>query len=350
MSLQKKCFMSDVLIQVAHGEVRADTIVPGDRVMVRRSGIDSLEPVVWVGRSRIDLSRHAQPEMAAPIRIRAGALANHRPRRDLHLSPEHCLIINGRCIPVKLLVNGGSIRREHRSNPFVYYHLELEQHGALLAEGVEAESFLDTGDRCCFDNADEPRLLHPFFEVAATAERWRTDACAPLAIVPDEVAPLWRHLAERSERLGWQVPTPATVMDPDLHLLVDGRRIQPITDSGSRYVFMLPASATSVLLASRFCIPSDRMIADVRDTRRLGVRVSWISICSVNGERLFPADHPALQSGWSDAERDLHSIWRWTDGAAVIPWANVQGTTIVTVCCTPADPYPIYDEHVHLVA
>ncbi len=33
-----------------------------------------------------------------------------------------------------------------------YYHIELENHGVLLAEGLPAESYLDTGNRSSFVN------------------------------------------------------------------------------------------------------------------------------------------------------------------------------------------------------
>jgi hypothetical protein len=38
---------------------------------------------------------------------------------------------------------------------FTYYHVELESHELLLAEGVQAESFVDNIDRMNFHNWDE---------------------------------------------------------------------------------------------------------------------------------------------------------------------------------------------------
>ncbi len=67
--------------------------------------------------------------------------------------------------PSKLLVNGGSIVSERDHTQFTYYHIELERHGVLLAENTPSESYLDTGNRCLFDNADVPRQLYPSFEL-----------------------------------------------------------------------------------------------------------------------------------------------------------------------------------------
>jgi hypothetical protein len=344
------CFAAGTHILTADGERVIEAIQPGDMVTVLRDGQPVQEAVTWVGSSRIDLSRHAHPELAAPIRVMAGALAQNVPARDMLLSPEHCLVLNDRCVPVKLLVNGATIVREFPAEPFTYYHIELEKHGILLAEGAQSESYLDTGNRASFDNADAPKLLHPTFDVNPTSDRWKTDACAPLASVPDEVAPIWQTLAQRAADLGMTIPTPKLIENPDVHLIVDGKRLQPTSDRSNRFVFMVPAGATSVALASRFCIPADKMVPGVRDTRRLDVSVDWMAIRTTTAETILAADHPGLTSGWNDAETDGATTWRWTDGSAVIPWDGIEGSAVLTVRCAPVAEYPVYDEKLRLVA
>jgi hypothetical protein len=342
--------MEGARIRAARGDVRVETITPGDEVVVLRDGVETVEPVKWVGYMRVDIARHRHAEDVAPIHIRKDAIADNQPSTDLLVSPEHCLILDGLCVPAKLMVNGGSIFSERDHAPFTYYHIELERHGILLAENTPAESYLDTGNRSGFDNGDEPRQLHPRFMVNAGSERWLTDACAPLARVPDDVDPIWQRLAQRSEQLGYKVPSAQTVDDAGLHLMADGQIIQPVTDHDDRYVFTVPAGVKSVSLASRFCIPADRMIASQRDSRRLGVSVHWIAIRTDAGETILAADDPALQEGWNEPETDGKSVWRWTDGAASIPWDNVNGTAVLTVRCFPVAEYPVYDEHARLVA
>lgn len=344
------CLMNGVRVLTAYGETAVEDIKAGDTVIVLRGGREVPEPVVWVGHTHIDMARHAHAEKVAPIRVREGALAEHQPARDLMVSPEHCLIIEGLCVPAKLLVNGGSIVSERGHAPFTYYHLELERHGVLVAEGALVESYLDTGNRSFFDNAELPRQLHPVFSVNPSSERWLTDACAPLAQVPDQVEPIWHRLAQRSEAIGYPIPDVQTVNDAAVHVLADGRMIRPVSDDDARHVFMIPAGVTSVSLMSRFCIPSDKMIAAERDTRRVGVRVSWIAIRADGSETIIPADHPGLGEGWNDAERDGTIMWRWTDGAAVIPWQTLTTSGVLTVRCSPVDAYPIYDEMLALVA
>jgi hypothetical protein len=48
----------------------------------------------------------------------------------------------------------------------------------LLAEGLPAESYLDTGDRRNFDNGGAAVPVHPDF----SARMWEAMSCAPLVI------------------------------------------------------------------------------------------------------------------------------------------------------------------------
>jgi antigen 43 len=119
------CFASGGRIRAARGEVAIETLVAGEQVAVLRDGKQVLEPVKWVGYTYVDLSRHPHPEDVAPIRFRQNAIAEGQPVRDLFVSPEHCFIIDGLCVPAKLLINGGSIVSERDHEPLKYYQVEL---------------------------------------------------------------------------------------------------------------------------------------------------------------------------------------------------------------------------------
>ena len=43
---------------------------------------------------------------------------------------------------------------------FTYFHIELDSHDLILAEGIPAETFLDDADRRAFDNWDEHDTLY----------------------------------------------------------------------------------------------------------------------------------------------------------------------------------------------
>jgi len=95
------------------------------------------------------------------VRIERGALGEGVPRRDLDVSPEHALLIDGVLVPARHLINGVSIRRCADATAVQYLHIELAGHHVILAEGVPAETFVDCNSRDAFDNAAEFSLLYP---------------------------------------------------------------------------------------------------------------------------------------------------------------------------------------------
>ena len=126
-----------------------------DSAQVRQLTRAGCQPIVWIGRRDVDLVGHADPESARPIRIAAGAFAENQPARDLLLSPDHAVFADGVLIPVKHLVNGTTIRQIDVER-VTYFHIELARHDIIFAEGLAAESYLDTGNRATFDRPAPP--------------------------------------------------------------------------------------------------------------------------------------------------------------------------------------------------
>ena len=197
------CFGPGTLIETPDGQVAVETIRPGDAVVTVEGGRRVPRAVTWVGRRRLDLTRHPKPDTVAPVRVRAGALGENLPRRDLLLSPDHALHVDGVLIPAKRLTNGMTIVREQSLSSITYYHVELERHTLLLAEGVETESYLDIGNRDFFEATGGVLRLYPEFGLKEDPHRWETEACAPLMLAPSTIAPAWRRFVERAARLGY---------------------------------------------------------------------------------------------------------------------------------------------------
>jgi hypothetical protein len=146
------CFMAGTAIATPDGPVAVETLDKGDLVRTADGGA---APVRWVGRQTVS-TVFADSLRVMPIRVRAGALADNVPVRDLLVSPDHALLVDGVLVRAAALVNGLAIVRETRTErSFVYYHVELADHSLLLAEGVPAETFIDNADRMAFDNWDE---------------------------------------------------------------------------------------------------------------------------------------------------------------------------------------------------
>jgi hypothetical protein len=147
-----------------------------------------------------------------------------------------------------------------------------------------------------------------------------TQSCAPLVCQPDDVEPVWRNLAARSARLGWPVPKqPALTGEPDLHLVISGRRSRPLNVDQRRYAFVIPRDADTVSLMSRSARPCD-VSPWIEDRRCLGVMVRRMSLRgAAPGDAVdIPLDAPMLSRGWWAVEWQQEGPCRWTDGAAVL--------------------------------
>jgi hypothetical protein len=173
------CFHEDTRVMTARGEVAVKDLAIGDMVVTAHGRGPVLQPVVWIGKRRVNLARHPNRAVAEPILIRAGALGENVPFRDLRVSPEHALFVEGRLVPAGLLVNGTSIVREPWWRVVTWYHVELPEHGLLMAEGAPAESYFDAGNRSMFGEGALAALF-PDFGAQRNERRYEEAACFPL--------------------------------------------------------------------------------------------------------------------------------------------------------------------------
>jgi hypothetical protein len=168
------CFVAGTRIATERGEVAVEDLTAGDRVQVVGS---VAQPAIWLGHRTVQCAQHPQPQRVWPVRISAGAFGANRPYRDLWLSPDHAVFIGDVLIPVKRLINGTTIVQVP-VDEVTYYHVELPRHEVILAEGMPAESYLDTGDRRNFANGGGPVTLFPDFSTRI----WEAEGCAPLVV------------------------------------------------------------------------------------------------------------------------------------------------------------------------
>jgi len=296
-SEQVSCYAAGTRILTPRGEIAVEQLREGDRVVTARDG-GRLAPVRWIGHRTLAPARHPRPWDVAPIRLRAGALAPGRPSRDLLLSPDHALFLGGVLIRARDLLNGATVVQEHVAE-VTYYHVELDRHDVLLAEGVPSESFLDTGNRGAFENGGVAVAAHPDF----ARHVWERNACAKLVWQGAPVAAARAMLAARAGQLGW-----ALTDQPDLTATVRGRTLRPAVVDGALR-FELPPDTETVCLRSRTTTPAF-VLPGVIDTRTLGVGVTWLALDGAP----VALDSAALGEGWLAPESGL----RWTDGAATL--------------------------------
>ena len=164
-----KCFLRGTLIQTTDGEIPVEELKIGTLVDTLRGPL----PIKWIGRQSFEKASPSWHWSIAPIRVAQFALSAEYPRRDLFLSPHHSLFIDGLLIPVEWLVNGKTITLAEMDDcgAIDYFHIELETHEVVFAEGTPAETLLVDNDREHFGNfiqyeelygAGNERVMQPF--------------------------------------------------------------------------------------------------------------------------------------------------------------------------------------------
>jgi hypothetical protein len=250
------------------------------------------------------------------------------PHTDLLVSPDHAILVDGRLICARQLINGTTIRQETGLVSAEYFHVELEAHAILLAEGLPAESYLNTGNGGFFANSKDPLVLHPDLTDETDYPTREAGSCAPFVWDEANVRPIWQRLAERAAMLGQPVRPVEASDDPALHIVAAGRKLRPVHADTGRFIFVLPRNVGTVQLVSRASAPTD-VRPWLEDRRRLGVCLARIVLRDATQVWEIPMDHPDLQEGWWAVERDGWAIRRWTDGKAVLPLPATSGVTML---------------------
>jgi Hint domain len=158
----RNCFLRGTRISTAKGEAPIEDIELGDLLMTDRG-----QPlaVKWIGTRHFKLNNPAGkkwPEAFLPVRIARHALDGRTPRADLYVSPAHCLFVDGLLIPASHLINDVSIvhAMPEGVEEIEYFHIELQTHEVIYAEGAAVETLLVTSDREDFDNFVEYQRLY----------------------------------------------------------------------------------------------------------------------------------------------------------------------------------------------
>ncbi len=300
-TIELLCFLAGTLIRTARGDMPVETLRPGDSVTTLGG---ANRRIVWIGTGSAMVSR-GRRNAATPVIVRRGALADNVPYRDLRLTKGHALFLDGVLIPVEELINHRSIAWDDHAQAVTVYHLELETHDVLLANGASAESYRDDGNRWLFQNWSGRNAGVPL------------EPCAPILTDGPIVDAIWRRLLHRS---GKRPGVPLTE-DPDLHLVVDGTRVDATGRDGAVLTFRLPASVGSAVVASRAAVPQE--LGTARDPRMLGVALRRIEIRRGVSSRAVGAADERLIAGFHQFEPD--GGWRWTNGEAMLPASLFDG-------------------------
>jgi len=167
------CFTPGTMIATPKGERRVEELKAGDRVITRDNGIQEIK---WAGHKPIGFKELTASEHLRPVLIRAGALGNGLPERDMMVSPNHrVLVANDRTAlyfderevlaAAKHLVDNKGIMSVEPLG-VTYVHFMFEHHEVVLSDGAWTESF-QPGDYSLkgIGNAQRQELFELFPEL-----------------------------------------------------------------------------------------------------------------------------------------------------------------------------------------
>jgi hypothetical protein len=277
------CFCAGTRLLTPTGYRPVEFFSPGDPV-ITIGGI--ARAVRWIGRRTLDF--FTDPG-AQPVFFSAGALGPGVPARPVRLSPLHAVFFDDVLVPALHLVNGATITQEPQPAA-TYYHLELDRHDVIIAEGMPAETYLDNGNR---------RAL--YFEQGKRGTA--CTPCAPLVTTGRRLAAIRRRLHGIALGAGF-APTDAFSLRG---AAADSAILPRIWRRSGRQIarFWLPPNAGALRLAASAAAPADTD-PESEDRRRLGV-------C------LRDAGGAALGRGWLPRAPADAGIWMGASAELLLP-------------------------------
>lgn len=142
------CFTPGTLIATPQGERPVEDLRPGDPVMTRDNGIQT---VCWTGGRGLTGAELQRQGHLRPVRIRKGALGGGLPERDMMLSPNHRILVASDQTQLYFEEREVLVAAKHLTGtpgiataqvPWTtYIHIMFEQHEVVLSNGTWTESF-----------------------------------------------------------------------------------------------------------------------------------------------------------------------------------------------------------------
>lgn len=169
------CFGLGTRIETSRGELNVEHLRAGMRV---RTASGSLRRVRWVGIRTIALQQGSTRQR--PIQFKAGCLGPDLPNRDLVLSPQHCVRLDGGqlrqtfdadsvLVRAKGLVELPHVRWMHGKKRVTYVSVLLDTHDVIIANRLAVESLYPGAEvmRCL-----GPKLRRELYNLIPGLKRW----------------------------------------------------------------------------------------------------------------------------------------------------------------------------------
>jgi len=174
------CFARGTLIEGANNrQVPVEDLQQGDWVMTADHGMNQIK---WIGVSKIGAQTLAQHPKLRPIRIKKGALGCSTPAQDLYVSPQHRILVRSKIaqrmfdepevlVAAKHLIELEGIDIVGDTKDVEYYHILLDVHEILIANGAACESlYLGAQALKSVDRESKRRISQVFPEISESGD------------------------------------------------------------------------------------------------------------------------------------------------------------------------------------
>lgn len=142
------CFCAGTEILTPSGNRKVETLAAGDFVLNVRG---ERKQIIWAGCTRVSAHDLVAGPNLRPVRIPADAFGPGRPSRDLDVSPQHRIVLEGPAVEMHFGCSSVLAAAKHLIGTFAeeiipeadvdYYHILLEDHEILVSNGLATESF-----------------------------------------------------------------------------------------------------------------------------------------------------------------------------------------------------------------
>lgn len=136
------CFTQGTMILTESGARKIESLRPGDRIVTRDNGVQTLQ---WVAQRQIDAAELRANDRLRPVMIRPGLIRADAP---LLVSPQHGVLLrpDGGDETLVRAIHlarrpGGQARVANGIRAVTYIHLMFETHQIVFANGAPSESF-----------------------------------------------------------------------------------------------------------------------------------------------------------------------------------------------------------------
>lgn len=142
------CFAQGTMFDTPDGLQLVEHIAAGDLITTMDHGP---QQVTWVYAKSWSSREMMQMENLRPVTICAGAFGNGLPRRDLRVSQQHRVLVQGPIaqrmfgeaqvlVAAKHLTGLADVSIDLPDTPVTYYHVMFARHEVVFAEGLPTES------------------------------------------------------------------------------------------------------------------------------------------------------------------------------------------------------------------